>query len=109
MVKSIEGIYRRGKVELLEPKVEALDELRGKKGDAESRVKQAKQEIKEYPNFNQAKSRMNYARTQLSVVNRKIKGLEKIEKLSLPQEKQLRKLKEKKESIFAKFFKVINR
>jgi hypothetical protein len=72
-------------------------------------ITKAKQEIKNYPNFNKAKSRMNYARTQLSVVNRKIKGLEKVEVLSPRQERELRKLKEKKEQIFEKFYTVINR
>jgi hypothetical protein len=72
-------------------------------------IQEAKAEIKAYPKFNQAKSRMNYARTQLSVVNKKIKGLEKIENPSDTQMKKLEKLKLKKEQIFEKFLKVIKR
>ena len=72
-------------------------------------IRKAKQEIKEYPKFNQHKSRMNYARTQLSVINKKIKGLEAVENRTPKQEKELEKWKAKKEKVFEKFYQVINR
>jgi len=72
-------------------------------------IKEARAEIKEYPKFNQKKSRMNYARTQLTVVNRKIKGLEAIPSRTPKQDKELEKQKLKKEKIFEKFLKVIKR
>ena len=76
-------------------------------------IKDAKQAKKDYDRFDRAKSRMNYARTQLSVVNKKLKALElkqeEGERFSKTDERKLDRAKKDRQRIYDRFLKVINR
>jgi hypothetical protein len=76
-------------------------------------IKEAKQAKKDYGRFDRAKSRMNYARTQLSVVNKKLKALElkqeKGDTFSKTDERKLDRAKRDRDRIYDRFLKVINR
>jgi hypothetical protein len=76
-------------------------------------ILEARKDIKRYDDFNKKKARIGFAKMQLRPLNKEIKYLEALAEtdkgLTDRQEQKLRKKKEKKEQVYQKFVKVIER
>jgi hypothetical protein len=73
-------------------------------------ITSAREDIRSYDNFNRTKSRLGYARTRLSPINKKIRGLEaKDEAYGLTESEglKLRRLKKRKADIYKRFADVL--
>jgi hypothetical protein len=76
-------------------------------------ILEARKDIKRYDGFNKKKARIGFAKMQLRPLNKEIKKLQAIAEtdkgLTDRQELKLKKKKEKKEQVYQKFVKVIER
>jgi hypothetical protein len=75
-------------------------------------IVEARKDIRRYDGFNRKKSRIGFTRAQLRPINKEIKRLQLIAEtrdLTGREEQKLRKQKAKRDKVYAKFLKVIER
>ena len=75
-------------------------------------IDDAREDIREYANFNRTKSRLGYARSRLRPINKKIKALEAKQdrvELSRSEVSKLQDLKRRKAEVYARFSDVLKR
>jgi hypothetical protein len=98
----------RGEVNALDRRLKEAEES-GDRG----LIRAARDDIRQYKGYAKKKSRVQYARTQLSEVNKSIKALElkqeEGKRFTAFDERRLNVLKKRREKIYMNFDKVINR
>jgi hypothetical protein len=75
-------------------------------------ITEARGAIRRYDNFNRTKSRLGFARTRLSPINKKIRGLEAKDEahgLTESEGQKLKQLKKRKADIYSRFADVLTR
>jgi len=97
----------RGEVNKLDRNLKVAKEARD-----QGMIREAQKDIRAYKGFNKAKSRVNFARKQLSAVNKSIKALEAKQeegRFTKTDERRLAVLELRRQKIYDKFNKVIDR